>query len=120
MANKNSQGFGLRMAMRVGNTPAIQGQSKYQIDAGHGANIFQGEPVKVNLHAATGGYLTTAAAGTAMVGTLNGEHILMQHQRNQLLVTTFQQELHLRIVKTCKHLLTMTLFKNTSLQQTLH
>ena len=49
MANKNSQGFGLRMAMRVGNTPAIQGQSKYQIDAGHGANIFQGEPVKVNL-----------------------------------------------------------------------
>ena len=72
MANKNSQGFGLKMAMRVGNTPAIQGQSKYQIDAGHGANIFQGEPVKVNIHAATGGYITTAAAGTAMVGTLNG------------------------------------------------
>ena len=72
MANANSQGFGLKAAMRVGNTPAIQGQSKYQIDAGHGANIFQGEPVKVNIHASTGGYITTAAAGTAMVGTLNG------------------------------------------------
>jgi len=72
MANTNSQGFGLKMAMRVGNTPAIQGQSKYEIDAGHGANIFQGEPVKVNINAATGGYITTAAAGTAMVGVLNG------------------------------------------------
>ena len=72
MANKNSQGFGLKAAMRVGNTPAIQGQSKYQIDAGHGANIFQGEPVKVNIHASTGGYITTAAAGTSMVGVLNG------------------------------------------------
>ena len=35
-------------------------------------NIFQGEPVKVNINAATGGYITTAAAGTAMVGVLNG------------------------------------------------
>ena len=34
MANANTQGFGLRPAMRVGNTPAIQGQSKYEIDAG--------------------------------------------------------------------------------------
>ena len=72
MANANTQGFGLRPAMRVGNTPAIQGQSKYQIDAGHGANIFQGEPVKVDISASTGGYIVTAAAGTAMVGTLNG------------------------------------------------
>ena len=34
MANANTQGFGLGPAMRVGNTPAIQGQSKYEIDAG--------------------------------------------------------------------------------------
>ena len=72
MANKNTQGFGFRPAMRVGNTPAIQGQSKYEIDAGDANAIFNGEPVKVNIHNATGGYITTAANGTAMVGVLNG------------------------------------------------
>tara|TARA_R100001163_G_C4960848_1_gene124722 strand:- start:56 stop:673 length:618 start_codon:yes stop_codon:yes gene_type:complete len=72
MANKNTQGFGLRPAMRVGNTPAIQGQSKYQIDAGEANAIFNGEPVKVDISATTGGYIVTASAGTAMVGVLNG------------------------------------------------
>ena len=46
MANKNTQGFGLRPAMRVGNTPAIQGQSKYQIDAGE-ANAIEKFNVEV-------------------------------------------------------------------------
>ena len=72
MANTNSQGFGLQPVMRVGNTPAIQGQSKYEIDAGETNAIFNGEPVKVDISASTGGYIVTAAAGTAMVGTLNG------------------------------------------------
>ena len=72
MANANTQGFGLRPAMRVGNTPAIQGQSKYEIDAGESNAIYNGEPVKVDISASTGGYIVTAAAGTAMVGTLNG------------------------------------------------
>ena len=72
MANANTQGFGLRPAMRVGNTPAIQGQSKYEIDAGEANAIYNGEPVKVDISASTGGYIVTAAAGTAMVGTLNG------------------------------------------------
>ena len=72
MANANTQGFGLRPAMRVGNTPAIQGQSKYEIDAGETNAIYNGEPVKVDIHDSTGGYIVTAAAGTAMVGTLNG------------------------------------------------
>ena len=72
MANRNSAGFGLVEAMRVGNTPSIQGQSKYEIDAGETNAIFHGEPVKVDISASTGGYIVTAAAGTAMVGTLNG------------------------------------------------
>ena len=72
MANRNSQGFGLKAAMRVGNTPSIQGQSKYDIDAGETIAIFNGEPVKVDISATTGGYIVTAAAGTAMVGVLNG------------------------------------------------
>jgi hypothetical protein len=72
MANSNTQGFGLKAAMRVGNTPSIQGQSKYEIDAGETNAIFNGEPVKVDISASTGGYIVTAAAGTAAVGVLNG------------------------------------------------
>ena len=72
MANRNTAGFGLKAAMRVGNTPSIQGQSKYDIDAGESNAIFNGEPVKVDIDASTGGYIVTAAAGTAMVGVLNG------------------------------------------------
>ena len=58
--------------MRTGNTPSIQGQSKYDIDAGETNAIFNGEPVKIDLNTSTGGYIVTAAAGTAMVGVLNG------------------------------------------------
>ena len=53
MANRNTQGFGLKAAMRVGNTPSIQGQSKYEIDAGETNAIFNGEPVKVDISAST-------------------------------------------------------------------
>ena len=72
MANRNTGGFGLKAAMRAGNTPSIQGQSKYDIDAGETNAIFNGEPVKIDISATTGGYIVTAAAGTAMVGVLNG------------------------------------------------
>jgi hypothetical protein len=41
MANKNTQGFGLIPGDRLGNTPAISGQSKYFIDAGVGWSNLQ-------------------------------------------------------------------------------
>ena len=72
MANRNAAGFGLIAAMAVGNRAAVQGQSKYEIDAGETNAIFNGEPVKVDINASTGGYIVTAAAGTATVGVLNG------------------------------------------------
>ena len=72
MANRNSQGFGLRQSMMVGDTPATQGQSKYIIDAGETNAIYNGEPVKIDISTSTGGYIVTAGAGTIMVGTLNG------------------------------------------------
>ena len=72
MANRNTAGFGLIAAMAVGNRAAVQGQSKYEIDAGETNAIFNGEPVKVDINASTGGYIVTAAAGTATVGVLNG------------------------------------------------
>ena len=72
MANNNTQGFGLRPIMRVGNTPSIQGQSKYEIASAQAGTLYNGTPVKVDINAATGGYIVEAAQGTAMVGTLNG------------------------------------------------
>ena len=72
MANRNAAGFGLIAAMAVGNRAAVQGQSKYEIDAAESNAIFNGEPVKVDISASTGGYIVTAAAGTATVGVLNG------------------------------------------------
>ena len=72
MANTNTAGFGLQPVMRVGNTPAIQGQSKYEIDAAETNAIYNGEPVVIDISATTGGYIVTAAAGTACVGVLNG------------------------------------------------
>ena len=40
MANRNTGGFGLKAAMRAGNTPSIQGQSKYEIDAGETLSLI--------------------------------------------------------------------------------
>ena len=119
MANRNSQGFGLKAAMRTGNTPSIQGQSKYDIDAGETNAIFNGEPVIVDLNTSTGGYIVSAAAGTSMGGVLNGVLFTDATTLNQLLVTSTQQLQLQRIAKTSLRLLMMTLFKNTSLHQTL-
>ena len=41
MANRNTGGFGLKAAMRLGNTPSIQGQSKSDIDAGENNDVFK-------------------------------------------------------------------------------
>ena len=57
MANRNSQGFGLVEAMRVGNTPSIQGQSKYKIDAGRLTTIYKRSGKSKS--ASTGGYIVT-------------------------------------------------------------
>jgi hypothetical protein len=72
MANRNAAGFGMIPSMRVGNTPSIQGQSKYEIAAGYATAMYQGDPVRINVSATVGGYVVSAIAGTAMVGVLNG------------------------------------------------
>ena len=72
MANRNTSGFGLIQSMMVGNTPATQGQSKYEIDAGETNAIYNGEPVTIDISTSTGGYIVTAGAGTITIGTLNG------------------------------------------------
>ena len=54
MANRSTTGFGLRAAMRLGNTAAIQGQSKYAIKSGLGVGIFKNNPASIQLAGDTG------------------------------------------------------------------
>jgi hypothetical protein len=68
MANRNTQGFGLIPAGRMGGTPAIQGQGKYFIDAGHSTTIYNGEAVKISSGYVVGGQGSAAD----IVGVLNG------------------------------------------------
>ena len=68
MANKNTQGFGLIAGDRLGNTPAISGQSKYFIDAGVAGAIYNGGAVQ-----SSAGYLVAGPGSAApVVGVLNG------------------------------------------------
>ena len=54
MANRSTTGFGLRAAMRLGNTASIQGQSKYAIKTAPGVGIFKNNPASIQLAGDTG------------------------------------------------------------------
>ena len=71
MANRSTSGFGLRMAMRLGNTPAIGGQSKYAIKSGLGVGIFKGNPASIQLAGDTG-YIQDSAFSTTDAGNDGG------------------------------------------------
>ena len=64
MANQ-TEGFGLRMTMTTGKTPATQGQSEYKIESGLGVGIYKNNPVSIQ-DAAGGsqGYLQDASFAT--------------------------------------------------------
>tara|TARA_R110002050_G_scaffold4067_1_gene20696 strand:+ start:355 stop:1014 length:660 start_codon:yes stop_codon:yes gene_type:complete len=47
MANTSTTGFGARMSLALGNTPATSGQSKYKIKSGLGKNIHSHAPVSL-------------------------------------------------------------------------
>ena len=47
MANASTVGFGLRAVMTVGNTPAISGQSEYQVQTAPGVGLFKGDPASI-------------------------------------------------------------------------
>ncbi len=69
MANRQTAGYGFRSAGTLGNTPAIQGLSKYFIDAAVDIDLFYGSAVQV-----TAGYVVTAedAATAESIGVLYG------------------------------------------------
>ena len=64
MANASTTGFGLRMAMRLGNTPSIEGQSKYKIKSGLGVGRFKGNPASLQDGSGDQGYLQDASIDT--------------------------------------------------------
>ena len=53
MANASTTGFGLRMVMNVGNTPATSGQSEYKIQTAPGVASNKGDPMSFNDGGAT-------------------------------------------------------------------
>ncbi len=64
MANASTTGFGLKAAMRLGNTPAISGQSKYAIKDNTGVGLFKGNPVSLEDSSGSQGYLQDASFST--------------------------------------------------------
>ena len=49
MANQSTTGFGFRAANRLGATPAIQGQSKYQLQTAPGVALMKNDPASIQL-----------------------------------------------------------------------
>ena len=71
MANRSTTGFGLRAAMRLGNTASIQGQSKYAIKSGLGVGIFKNNPASIQTAGDTG-YIQDSGFSTVDDGTDGG------------------------------------------------
>jgi len=64
MANQ-TEGFGLRMTMTTGNTPATQGQSEYKIESGLGVGIYKNNPCSIqDAGGGSQGYLQDASFAT--------------------------------------------------------
>ena len=72
MANRSTSGFGFKAAMRVGNTPSIQGQSKYDIKDNTGVGLFKGNPVALEDSSGDQGFLQDMAFATTDDGGNGG------------------------------------------------
>jgi len=88
MANQSTTGFGFRAANRLGGTPSIQGQTKYQLQTAPGVALMKNDPASIQDAGNTGfiqdaSFATTDDGGTGgvaynstnhakLVGVLNG------------------------------------------------
>jgi hypothetical protein len=72
MANASTTGFGLRMVMNVGNTPATSGQSEYHIQTAPGVATNKGDPVSTQNASGAQGYQQDASFTTTDDGGLGG------------------------------------------------
>ena len=71
MANQ-TEGFGCRMTMTTGNTPATQGQSEYKIKSGLGVGIFKNNPCSLQDSSGDQGYLQDASFAVTDDGGAGG------------------------------------------------
>ena len=71
MANQ-ATGFGCRMTMALGNTPATQGQSEYKIESGLGVGIYKNNPCSIQDGAGDQGYLQDASFAATDDGGTGG------------------------------------------------
>ena len=71
MANASTTGFGLRMVMNVGNTPATSGQSEYKIQTAPGVASNKGDPMNVQ-DAGNQGFIQDVAFTTLDSGGVGG------------------------------------------------
>ena len=71
MANASTTGFGLRMVMNVGNTPATSGQSEYKIQTAPGVASNKGDPMNIQ-DAGNTGFIQDVAFTTLDNGGVGG------------------------------------------------
>ena len=71
MANASTTGFGLRMVMNVGNTPATSGQSEYKIQTAPGVASNKGDPMNIQ-DAGNVGFIQDVAFTTLDNGGVGG------------------------------------------------
>ena len=72
MAANQATGFGLRMVMNLGNTPATQGQSEYKLKSGLGVSIFKNNITSIQDSGGDEGYLQDASFATTDDGGNGG------------------------------------------------
>ena len=71
MANESTVGFGFRAANRLGGTPSIQGQTKYQLQTAPGVALMKNDPASIQ-DAGNQGFIQDASFATTDDGGTGG------------------------------------------------
>jgi len=71
MANESTVGFGFRAANRLGGTPSIQGQAKYQLQTAPGVALMKNDPASIQ-DAGNEGFIQDASFATTDDGGTGG------------------------------------------------
>jgi hypothetical protein len=91
MANASTTGFGLRMVMNVGNTPATSGQSEYKIQTNPGVASNKGDPMNIQ-DAGNVGFIQDVAFTTLDNGGVGGTACQQQAVTQNPAVLVFSTE----------------------------
>ena len=71
MANQSTTGFGFKAAERLGNTPSIGGQAKYQLQTAPGVALMKNDPASIQ-DAGNAGFIQDASFATTDDGGTGG------------------------------------------------